>query len=99
MQMARKLAPFGVVVYPACGIFFGCPRGRQNLTFNGIIDREWTPVAAVAQLVEHSVVVRVVAGSSPVGRPSLRPCGASPGEPRTIRRRLSGEAEGVDGLF
>src|SRR5579863_6097880 len=28
-------------------------------------------MAAVAQLVEHSVVVRVVAGSSPVGRPIL----------------------------
>lgn len=26
-------------------------------------------MAAVAQLVEHSVVVRVVAGSNPVGRP------------------------------
>ncbi len=28
-------------------------------------------MAAVAQLVEPSVVVRVVAGSSPVGRPSI----------------------------
>lgn len=28
-------------------------------------------MAAVAQLVEHLVVVRVVAGSSPVGRPIL----------------------------
>ena len=26
-------------------------------------------MATVAQLVEHSVVIRVVAGSSPVGRP------------------------------
>jgi len=30
-------------------------------------------VAAVAQLVEPSVVVRVVAGSNPVGRPSTKP--------------------------
>lgn len=34
-------------------------------------------VAAVAQLVEPSVVVRVVVGSSPIGRPTLRFCGAS----------------------
>lgn len=31
-------------------------------------------VAAVAQLVELSVVVRVVAGSNPVGRPILPSC-------------------------
>ena len=31
--------------------------------------RSYGAVAAVAQLVEHLVVVRVVAGSSPVGRP------------------------------
>ena len=30
-------------------------------------------VAAVAQLVEPSVVVRVVVGSSPIGRPSFPP--------------------------
>lgn len=29
-------------------------------------------MATVAQLVEHLVVVRVVAGSSPVGRPILK---------------------------
>ena len=28
-------------------------------------------MATVAQLVEHSVVIRVVAGSSPVGRPTF----------------------------
>ena len=30
-------------------------------------------MATVAQLVEHSVVIRVVAGSNPVGRPIFDP--------------------------
>ena len=49
-----------------------CPYSHVlDAAYRPYITRVLIFVAAVAQLVEHSVVIRAVAGSSPVSRPTL----------------------------
>ena len=58
------------------------------------------PVAAVAQLVERSVVVRVVVGSNPIGRPILLPYNLSSAADGPIGGSLvAPDAGSLDGLF